>query len=54
MNVQISQGKLHEMAADTLVVGLYEGEQALSGAVQALDQALGGALSDLLAEGDFK
>ena len=52
MDVNVKQGKLLETEADTLVVSLFK-DSDLAGAAGAVDEALEGALRDLLSEGDF-
>ncbi|MBZ0275125.1 MAG: leucyl aminopeptidase, partial [Anaerolineae bacterium] len=52
MDVKVVVGAIEASDADAVVVGLFEGA-ALSGAIQAVDTALGGAVGDLVAAGDF-
>jgi leucyl aminopeptidase len=54
MNVTVTQAKIQESTADTLIVNLFEGVTAPGGATGALDQALDGAIGDLIAGGDFR
>ncbi|MFN2134914.1 MAG: leucyl aminopeptidase [Candidatus Promineifilaceae bacterium] len=53
MNITTEQGDLLESSADTIIVNLFEGVTAPGGATGAVDHALGGAISDLIAGGDF-
>ncbi len=53
MNVNVQQGKIEENTADTLIVNLFEGVTAPNGATGAVDQALNGAISELIAQGDL-
>jgi leucyl aminopeptidase len=53
MEIQVIQGNILESQADTLVCNLFEGETTLQGASGALDRALNGAISDLIALGDL-
>ena len=53
MQLSITQGNIVEQQTDCLVVNLFEGVTALEGATGAVDQALGGAISRLIASGDF-
>ncbi len=53
MKVNIEQGDLLASSADTLIVNLFEGVTAPGGATGAVDRALDGAISDLIAGGDF-
>ncbi|MBZ0300950.1 MAG: hypothetical protein K8J31_14475, partial [Anaerolineae bacterium] len=52
MKILIETGRLADQAVDALVIyGFADSE--LSGAAQVLDEALGGALKDLMDSGDF-
>jgi leucyl aminopeptidase len=53
MEIKVSGGKLQESSADTLVVNLFEDTTKSSGATAALDQLLGGAIQELIANGDL-
>lgn len=53
MEVEIVHGTILETQADTLVVNLFEGVTIPGGATGAVDQALGGAIRDLIAAGDL-
>jgi leucyl aminopeptidase len=53
MNITVEQGNLTASPADTIIVNLFEGVTTPAGATGAVDQALGGAISDLIAGGDF-
>ena len=53
MNITIEQGDLVASSADTLIVNLFEGVTSPGGATGAVDRALDGAISDLIAGGDF-
>lgn len=62
MQITIVQKQIQALSADALIVNLFEGAAALSGATGAVDSALGasnglpgdGAISGLIALGDFK
>ncbi|WP_374686745.1 leucyl aminopeptidase [Promineifilum sp.] len=54
MDVNVEQGSIEASGADTLIVNLFEGVTAPAGATGAVDNALGGAISDLIAGGDLK
>ncbi len=54
MKVEVMHGLLQDFAADTLVVNLFEGVTIPGGATGAVDKALKGAISELIAGGDFK
>jgi len=53
MEIKVFKGSLQESGTDTLVVNLFEGATGLSGATAALDQLLGGAIKELIANGDL-
>ncbi|MCB9420919.1 MAG: leucyl aminopeptidase [Ardenticatenaceae bacterium] len=53
MEVQVIQGSIQEQTADTLIVNLFEGVTIPSGATGAVDKALNGAISELIANGDI-
>ncbi len=54
MEIKVEQGTIESSAADTLIVNLFEGVTTPGGATGAVDAALGGAISDLIAGGDLK
>ena len=54
MEINVQQGSIESSAADTIIVNLFEGVTTPGGATGAVDQALGGAISDLIAGGDLK
>ncbi len=53
MEVTALAGRLPEAAADTIVVNLFQGVKQTDGATGAVDAALGGAISRLIATADF-
>ncbi len=53
MNIRVEQGDLQASSADTIIVNLFEGVTSPGGATGAIDLALEGAISDLIAGGDF-
>ncbi|MEZ4865927.1 MAG: leucyl aminopeptidase [Caldilineaceae bacterium] len=53
MQITTVQGNLADQQSDCLVVNLFEGVTAPGGATGALDQRLGGAISNLIATADF-
>jgi leucyl aminopeptidase len=53
MALQIASGAIQEYSADTLIVNLFSGVTTPGGATGAVDQALDGAISDLIAAGDL-
>ena len=54
MELSIQQGTIQEANADTLIVNLFAGVTQPGGATGAVDAALNGAISDLIAGGDFR
>lgn len=53
MDVTVKQGSIQTADADTIVVNLFKGVTGPGGATGAVDQALEGAVSDLIAGGDL-
>jgi leucyl aminopeptidase len=53
MKITVKQGGIEEQTADTLIINLFDDVQTPSGATGAVDQALGGAISELIASGDL-
>ncbi len=53
MNIQLTQANITEVVADLVVVNLFQGVTQPGGATGAVDRALGGAISDVIAAGDF-
>jgi leucyl aminopeptidase len=54
MNIVVQQGFIQQTDADAVVVNLFKGVRQPGGATGAVDKALGGAISELIAGGDFK
>lgn len=54
MQIIIQAGSIQSTQADTIIVNLFEDVVTPSGATGAVDQALGGAISELIANGDLK
>ena len=54
MQLEIITGAIQEQAAEAIVVNLFEGVTAPAGASGAVDAALDGAISALIAAGDFR
>ena len=54
MKISVQPGDLKQSSAKAIIVTLFEGATTLSGAAVAVDEALGGALSQLLSDGDIK
>lgn len=53
MKIQVVHGQLETTEMDAIVLGLFEGVTDLEGAAQAADQALSGAIGEVIAAGDF-
>ncbi len=53
MQIVVRGGAAERVAADALVLGIFEGTSRTSGAAQAVDKAAGGAIRELLKSGDF-
>ena len=52
MQIEVKQGNILETKADLLIVNLFEGVTRPGGATGAVDKALDGAISQLIAQGD--
>ncbi len=53
MEIRVSQEAIQESKADTIIVNLFEGVTVPAGAAGATNQALSGAIGELVANGDF-
>ena len=53
MDIQVKQGDIAQAAADLVIVNLFQGVTRPGGATGAVDRALGGAISEVIAAGDF-
>jgi leucyl aminopeptidase len=54
MEIQVIQAKVAEIETEALCLGIFEGVTSPGGAAGAIDEALNGALSLLLSDGDFR
>ncbi len=54
MKIQVEQGSIEAATADTIIVNLFDDVTTPAGASGVVDQALDGAISDLIAGGDLK
>ncbi|MGE3983192.1 MAG: M17 family metallopeptidase, partial [Dehalococcoidia bacterium] len=54
MNLVVRQGDIAATSADAVVVNLFEGVTAPDGATGAVDKALDGAITSLIASGDIR
>ncbi len=53
MEIQVVQGNIAEIESDCIVINHFEGMTTLSAITASVDEALGGAISRLIASGDF-
>jgi len=53
MDIQVVQGSIAQFESDCIVINHFEGMTPLSKITAAVDEALGGAISRLIASGDF-
>lgn len=54
MEIRVEQGGIQAVEADAIIVNLFKGVTEPGGATGVVDKALDGAISDLIAVGDFK
>src|SRR5450756_2504272 len=54
MDISIEQGSVTDIATPLLAVNLFEGVAIPGGATGAMDRALGGLISQMIADGEFK
>lgn len=54
MQVRVQKGNIAEAAVDAVIVNLFEGVTQPGGATGAVDKKIGGLISRLIAEGEFK
>ena len=54
MEVKVISGDITQLETDALTVNLFEGVKQPGGATGAVDKALGGAITQLIAEGEIK
>ncbi|MBT4513210.1 MAG: leucyl aminopeptidase, partial [Chloroflexi bacterium] len=54
MNVRVATGNITEMATDAIIVNLFEGVKSPGGATGAVDNAMDGAISKMIAKGQIK
>ncbi|MGB8343232.1 MAG: M17 family peptidase N-terminal domain-containing protein, partial [Ktedonobacteraceae bacterium] len=54
MQVSVQTGELKESSAKAIIVTVFEGANTPTGAAAEVDAALGGAISQLLQQGDVK
>ncbi len=54
MNIKVQQGGIQTVAADAIIVNLFQGVAEPGGATGVVDRALDGAITDLIAGGDLR
>jgi leucyl aminopeptidase len=54
MEIKVVIGSIAEIRADAVIIGFFEGTERLDGDAAALDEALGGAISGLVGQGEIK
>ncbi|MBI2909865.1 MAG: leucyl aminopeptidase [Chloroflexi bacterium] len=54
MNIKVIRGDITAQKVDAIIVNLFEGVQQPGGGTGAVDQALGGGISQLIASGEIK
>jgi len=54
MQIKVQSGDIATVSADAIVVNLFEGVTSPGGGTGAVDQAMGGAISELIAAGDIR
>ncbi len=54
MEIRVETGDISQSAAKAIIVNLFEGVTSPGGATGAVDRALGGGISQLIAEGEIK
>ena len=54
MRVNVAHGDINKWATPALIVNLFEGATVPAGATAAVDDALGGAISKLIGEGEIR
>lgn len=54
MKINVVHGSIHEVDADAIIVNLFEGVTIPGGATGAVDQALNGAIREMIANGDLR
>ena len=54
MDIRVMAGGIQATEDDLIVINLFEGVEKPEGATGAVDQAMSGAIRELIADGDFK
>ena len=54
MEVKVAAGDITKLPFDAIIVNLFEGTDSPGGATGAVDKALGGAITQLIKDGEIK
>ncbi|HIO50677.1 TPA: leucyl aminopeptidase [Candidatus Poribacteria bacterium] len=54
LKINVKVGDFRQEETDAIALGIYEGEDSLTPLAESVDQALGGAISNLMGLGDFE
>ncbi len=54
MEIKVAAGDIAKIEAGAIIVNLFEGTEHLAGATARIDKALGGAISQLISQGEIK
>ena len=54
MKINVKVGDFRQEETDAVALGIYEGENSLTPLTESVDQALGGAIRNLMELGDFE
>ncbi|MDO8687778.1 MAG: M17 family peptidase N-terminal domain-containing protein, partial [Dehalococcoidales bacterium] len=54
MEIKVAAGDIAKIEAGAIIVNLFEGTEHLAGAAARIDKALGGAISQLISQGEIK
>ena len=54
MKIKVTKGNITRLRVDAIIVNLFEGAGQPGGATAAVNHALGGAITDLIARGEFR
>ena len=54
MITRIMQGSIKYITTDAMIVSMFEGEKKLSGVISEVDEALNGAIAEIISSGEFK
>jgi leucyl aminopeptidase len=54
MITKITQGDIKQTSADAMVLSMFEGDKKCTGVISEVDEALNGAISQIISSGEFK